>query len=30
MNDKSTADSKPNVIWLQDILDAKFGRATSR
>ena len=25
MNDKSTADGKPNVIWLQDVLDAKFG-----
>lgn len=27
MNDKSTADGKPNVIWLQDVLDAKFGKA---
>lgn len=26
MNDKSTADGKPNVIWLQDVLDAKFGK----
>jgi phosphonoacetate hydrolase len=26
MNDKSTADGKPNVIWLQDILDQKFGK----
>ncbi len=25
MNDKSTFDGKPNVIWLQDVLDAKFG-----
>ncbi len=27
MNDKSTAEGKPNVIWLQDVLDAKFGKA---
>ena len=26
MNDKSSADGKPNVIWLQDVLDAKFGK----
>lgn len=26
MNDKSDAAGKPNVIWLQDILDAKFGK----
>ena len=26
MNDKSTTDGKPNVIWLQDVLDAKFGK----
>ncbi len=26
MNDKSTAEGKPNVIWLQDVLDAKFGK----
>jgi len=26
MNDKSTADGKPNVIWLQDVLDARFGK----
>lgn len=26
MNDKSNKDGKPNVIWLQDILDAKFGK----
>ena len=25
MNDKSTAEGKPNVIWLQDVLDTKFG-----
>ena len=26
MNDKSNAAGDPNVIWLQDILDAKFGK----
>ena len=26
MNDKSKADGSPNVIWLQDILDAKLGK----
>lgn len=25
MNDKSKADGTPNVIWLQDLLDEKFG-----
>ncbi len=25
MNDKSNAVGEPNVIWLQDVLDAKFG-----
>ena len=25
MNDKSNAAGEPNVIWLQDIIDAKFG-----
>lgn len=25
MNDKSTPEGKPNVIWLQDLLDARFG-----
>lgn len=25
MNDKSTPEGKPNVIWLQEILDAEFG-----
>jgi phosphonoacetate hydrolase len=29
MNDKSRADGSPNVIWLQDILDAAFGTGTS-
>jgi phosphonoacetate hydrolase len=29
MNDKSRADGSPNVIWLQDLLDAKFGKGTS-
>lgn len=29
MNDKSNADGAPNVIWLQDVLDARFGRGTS-
>ncbi len=26
MNDKSDAAGKPNVIWLQDVLDAQFGK----
>jgi phosphonoacetate hydrolase len=26
MNDKSKPDGSPNVIWLQDILDAEFGK----
>jgi phosphonoacetate hydrolase len=30
MNDKSNAEGKPNVIWLQDILDAKFGKGATR
>ena len=30
MNDKSNAQGKPNVIWLQDILDAKFGKGDTR
>ena len=25
MNDKSNSQGEPNVIWLQDVLDAKFG-----
>ena len=29
MNDKSDADGAPRVIWLQDVLDARFGRKTS-
>ena len=29
MNDKSNADGSPNVIWLQDVLDERFGRGTS-
>ncbi|HJT60347.1 MAG TPA: phosphonoacetate hydrolase [Burkholderiales bacterium] len=30
MNDKSDAAGKPNVIWLQDALDAKFGKGDTR
>jgi phosphonoacetate hydrolase len=30
MNDKSNAKGEPNVIWLQDILDAKFGKGDTR
>ena len=30
MNDKSTPEGKPNVIWLQDILDARFGKGDTR
>ncbi|MEO8143546.1 MAG: phosphonoacetate hydrolase [Betaproteobacteria bacterium] len=30
MNDKSDAAGKPNVIWLQDILDARFGKGDTR
>jgi phosphonoacetate hydrolase len=30
MNDKSDARGKPNVIWLQDVLDAKFGKGDTR
>jgi phosphonoacetate hydrolase len=29
MNDKSRPDGTPNVIWLQDVLDAKFGKGSS-
>jgi len=29
MSDKSNAEGAPNVIWLQDILDAKFGAGTT-
>lgn len=30
MNDKSTADGLPNVIYLQDILDQEFGKGDTR
>jgi phosphonoacetate hydrolase len=30
MNDKSTADGKPKVIFLQDILDAEFGAGDTK
>ena len=30
MNDKFTADGKPNVIYLQDVLDEWVGKATAR
>lgn len=30
MSDKSDAAGKPNVIWLQDILDAKFGKGDAQ
>ena len=30
MNDKSKADGTPNVVWLQDILDAEFGKGDTR
>jgi phosphonoacetate hydrolase len=30
MNDKSNAAGQPNVIWLQDILDARFGKGDTR
>ncbi len=29
MNDKSNADGSPKVLWLQDILDARFGKGAS-
>jgi len=29
MNDKARADGSPNVIWLQDVLDARFGKGRS-
>jgi len=29
MSDKSNAAGEPNVIWLQDVLDAKFGAGTT-
>jgi phosphonoacetate hydrolase len=30
MNDKSRADGTPNVVWLQDILDARFGKGDTK
>jgi phosphonoacetate hydrolase len=30
MNDKSDADGRPNVVWLQDILDAALGKGETR
>jgi phosphonoacetate hydrolase len=30
MNDKSKSDGTPNVVWLQDILDAEFGKADTK
>jgi len=30
MNDKSRGDGTPNVIWLQDVLDGKFGKGDTR
>jgi phosphonoacetate hydrolase len=30
MNDKADAAGKPNVIWLQDILDARFGKGDTK
>jgi len=30
MNDKSDAAGRPNVIWLQDLLDARFGKGDTR
>lgn len=30
MNDKSNAEGRPNVIWLQDILDDRFGKGDTR
>ena len=30
MNDKSNASGEPNVIWLQDVLDARFGKGETR
>jgi phosphonoacetate hydrolase len=29
MNDKSNADQSPKVVWLQDILDEKFGKGST-
>jgi phosphonoacetate hydrolase len=30
MNDKSNADGSPNIVFLQDLLDARFGAGTTR
>jgi phosphonoacetate hydrolase len=30
MSDKSNGDGSPNVLWLQDILDAEFGRGDTK
>ena len=30
MNDKSKEDGTPNVVWLQDLLDAEFGKGSNR
>src|SRR5687767_6002078 len=30
MNDKSDAQGRPNVIWLQDVLDARFGKGDTK
>jgi phosphonoacetate hydrolase len=30
MNDKSNAAGEPNVIWLQDVLDRRFGKGETR
>ena len=30
MSDKSNGEGSPNVIWLQDILDAKFGKGDTK
>ena len=30
MNDKADASGRPNVIWLQDILDRRFGKGDTR
>jgi phosphonoacetate hydrolase len=30
MNDKADANGEPNVIWLQDVLDGKFGKGDTK
>jgi phosphonoacetate hydrolase len=30
MNDKSDAEGRPNVIWLQDVLDRRFGKGDTK